>query len=424
VGVVLSALAVPVGWVIASLGLSIEAWRWRKARWSSDDAAAAIDQALSTGGLMRTALAVEQGRVVGSTGVRAAVTRAAARLPAPTKHVVGRFRVPWPGLVGVIVALGWGFSFSRLGPSRAEHQRAVAERDGEVGVEGVSKHTKESDKIAQSDGLSPKQAGHASVGAAAGEEDDVLAVTGARLRGSGGAKGADLAVGAGGLGGANPAASTSLGGPGGGLAELGQAADPVSPVMGQSGDRRDEGAPLASGEPPSTGTLDAADEGDLRGPVEKTQADFDAQLLSVDGDFGRSHGDSIDAPSAQDLAAGVAPNLGMAMVTSDSDVAAPGIGGVNDSSGTSSAMTAPSRLEGVQAAEIWVQTAWQESSAGMVQTIQGGQAGGRSTVAYQAMLARYSAIAESAVRVAAIPPTRRAYIRRYFEAIRLDEDTP
>jgi len=165
---------------------------------------------------------------------------------------------------------------------------------------------------------------------------------------------------------------------------------------------------------------------EARGPrdeIDKAQEDLQERLLWADGDFGRDHGEALGEREAADLIAGLAPNITAPMVTQDSEVAAPGIGGVNDSSGTSLAMTGPTRLPEVELAEAWVETAWQQSGAGTIQTIEGGQAGGRSALAYQDIYTNYQAIAESAVRAETIPPTRRHYIRRYFDAIRPTEDT-
>jgi hypothetical protein len=81
--------------------------------------------------------------------------------------------------------------------------------------------------------------------------------------------------------------------------------------------------------------------------------------------------------------------------------------------------------EGVVPAE-WIRSQWAEAPDTMGELMRGVEAGGRSSLAWSEVHARYRALAESASRRDAVPLSRRQYIQNYFEAIRpeLPPETP
>lgn len=74
----------------------------------------------------------------------------------------------------------------------------------------------------------------------------------------------------------------------------------------------------------------------------------------------------------------------------------------------------------------WVESQWSASPERMGELMRGAEAGGRSSLPWSEVHARYESIAESASRRQRVPMSRRSYIQTYFEAIRpeLDPETP
>jgi len=407
---------------VAALGLLLETIRWHRSWWTDDEAALAADQAGETGGLLRTALAVGRGEARGSSGMgQSVLLRADARVEAAMPGAVQRFRLPWVAFVpvGVVVAVVLTISPNTpavLGLVMADE--AALQPTGTSAEDGADGARRSRRVGGQED------AGTAARGSTVPRALDAqMAATGTRREGAAGAEGGSGTVGAAGSGG-DPSIGEA-----GSSSRTGTLAEHSADVSRDGKDTRGDPRSHADrdGEPGTDAedieAVAAGDPGGPRGPVERVKEDIDERMLFADGDFGRDHGDAIGERVSEDLTAAHAPNIEMGMVTMDSDVAAPGIGGVNDSAGVSLALTVAQRLANVEAAEQWVETAWQESGAGTVQTIEGGQSGGKSTLAYQEIFSRYAAIAESAVQTETIPPTRRHYIRRYFQAIRPTEDS-
>ena len=102
--------------------------------------------------------------------------------------------------------------------------------------------------------------------------------------------------------------------------------------------------------------------------------------------------------------------------------ALPGMGGINDAPGTANDAATPDADAEVAMAEQWVQSRWRASSAGLMQTIEDGQSGGRSEQAWQELYEHYASIAEAQVSRDGISADRRGYVRRYFESIRPERE--
>lgn len=74
----------------------------------------------------------------------------------------------------------------------------------------------------------------------------------------------------------------------------------------------------------------------------------------------------------------------------------------------------------------WVESQWSASPERMGELMRGAEAGGRSSLTWSEVHARYESIAESASRRQRVPMSRRTFIQTYFEAIRpeLDPENP
>lgn len=157
--------------------------------------------------------------------------------------------------------------------------------------------------------------------------------------------------------------------------------------------------------PPSDGGRLTAGEG----PASEGQVSQDAPAGSGEG--------SADTPGglpSDEGGAGAA-----SMVAGDGPVG----GGFGEGMGSGGTLESPLlELDPDTIAEEWVDLQWDGAGEAMGDVLDTADAGGRSTMAWGEVHARYGSLAEAATRRSRLPLTRRDYVRRYFEAIRPPPD--
>jgi hypothetical protein len=72
----------------------------------------------------------------------------------------------------------------------------------------------------------------------------------------------------------------------------------------------------------------------------------------------------------------------------------------------------------------WVAAQWRDAPAQLLEQVEDGRTGRRSTQAWRDLVHNYQAIAEAASTPEHVPPTRRAYVNAYFDALAAPEPAP
>lgn len=102
--------------------------------------------------------------------------------------------------------------------------------------------------------------------------------------------------------------------------------------------------------------------------------------------------------------------------------------GVGEGMGSGATVDVPLlELDPDTVAKEWVDLQWEGAADSMGELVDAADAGGRSSMAWGEVHARYGSLAEAATRRSRLPLTRRDYVRRYFEAIRpppVDVESP
>ena len=429
--------------------LAAEAVRFRIDRRTPEQVAAHIDRAAGSEWLMQTALSLVQDPPPppGDPEIRAALLARAERLAERADPIATRPREwprPWLAAAGLALA---SLLFRPPAPLLSDplgSRPALAEAQADPQAD-LPPGAAEPDRLREPEDRSP-------AGLAAAAADGGVA-SGSRTSAEGAANQGAAAVSD--RGGASEGPDSSRAGTGGGRSEA--SAELGEPPEQEPDDEPGAGAmppgtdmtmnPSTGGDSPSAGTVEMqqrayADAGDgegggdgemligEEGGVGSEAAEDDGMSRKVEGSGAASqltdpegeHADSAQAPTSPSTM----PDMGEGAPTiasQDDDkiwdpiTAGAGQGGKNDAAAIDRGVTAGERDE-VAVAEEWVDSRWRAAPEGVVQAIEEGRSGGQSGIAYEEVFLRYAEIAEAAAGDDALPPGRRDYIRRYFEAIR------
>lgn len=422
---------------LAALGLF--AWGLRRT-WSSP--AALLRRADKPWGddLLQTGQAIEAGSAQGSKALQAAVlARARALAHDRSSGAVAPLRAPWAAL-GLCLALLslHGMAGRRYGPAAApalarslEGGRMDGARPGQAALPARSPPSPdalapvEAEPAARKRGAGGGSAGEEGpddAGDAGGSDsratptadapaeagwDPLAGATGLWLPGSGGGAGQNGTLGSGRRDDTAGSAGPQAGG------NLAAATDDKG--LAASGDAPADGADASA----ARGDLDTVQQGE--GPAEEGAEDAVSDEGAAPGEGGEEaddvEGEGDKAPIPPETRQGQDENLGKG----ESSAGRPGAGGANDASGSAAvaAMNAPPAWK---VASEWVEGQWRAAPATLLRTIEEGRTGRRSSQEFQAVAAQYRAIAEAASTPEAVPPTRRAYLNRYFDALAAPED--
>lgn len=189
---------------------------------------------------------------------------------------------------------------------------------------------------------------------------------------------------------------------------------------GGTQDLREGGTPGAGQDEPKVGADAQSEQDRAVGP------DGDAGR-TVAGDGGASEGE-VSPDEQGGMGSGPSPTDGAAPADSESGGPAMLVGAPGPAAGGGGGVGGgefevplldldPSTIE-----RDWVASQWDGAGEVMEGVVTDADAGGRSGLAWGEVHARYSALAESASRRGSVPLTRRSYVRRYFEAIRPEDD--
>lgn len=187
-------------------------------------------------------------------------------------------------------------------------------------------------------------------------------------------------------------------------------------------DLREGGTPGAGDEPEvnTSGTR----------PAGARQEGPDAEGGRTLAGSGEAHEGSVDPMSEGGEGAGPGPQGGGEPVQGDGTMAAAVSGpgpvseGVGEGAGTGAeGETGLIEVDPDTIASDWVEAQWDGAGETMGDLVRTADAGGRSGMAWGEVHARYADLAEASARREAVPLTRRAYVRRYFEAIRPTQET-
>ena len=154
-------------------------------------------------------------------------------------------------------------------------------------------------------------------------------------------------------------------------------------------------------------------------PVEEGEAGADASLApEATGEDTEETLTSRNQPSSGELGEGRDEEM-----EGESGAGSTGQGGANAASGSAQAVADSTPPDWEVAAE-WVEAQWRQAPTGQLKAVADGQTGRRSTVAFQEVAAQYEALAEGDARPEAVPPSRRAYLTRYFDLLREPPSPP
>jgi len=432
----LSLVPVAAGSVMGLVGLGWFVWAGvRSRRRDLDQTARAVDQAGHTRELLRTALSIEAGSASGDAGLAEdTLHQATSKLSTLAPLADRPVRVPPAGIAGLVVGAALAFvpmppvesipaaSTPGTAPRSATAPAASARVDAPAGTvdeaqpggqttadatpSGSGDRTSQGGaRSGQSDGTTGSQGQSAASGEAVGAEADGAASAGV---GSSGGEARDA-----GTSGTEEQGAISAGGPSGPREEA-DAADAEADAPVASEDGRSMSSPVGQ----TAAETDAvrSDQATL-GMSGDTPDDQDAQTRDVAGTLGMP----LDGPQffdAEEEADGEQDGKGGAGGWTVG-LSQPGRGGVNDASGstwrTEAGLDDPP--DWTDAPTEWVDAAWQDSPAGVIRRVRGGEAGGAGSAAYQEAWHRYAAVAEADAAADEVPAGRRDLVRAYFLAI-------
>jgi hypothetical protein len=393
---------------VVAIAVSI-AVRWQRLP-SPDAIAERIDRSEASFGLVRTALASEAGRADGSPALVAdAVAHAKVLVAARGPAIVRPFRLPRGAVVAALLA-----SFVSIPRVVAPPGTGTVPDDGSV-FSPTGIHFDRLVALLQAEdgaGVARRPAS----GAAGGE----------RSRVEGGGATTDLEVAApeeADLTGtfdvpSTPEADRTPGGsnpcpPGlpcapAGVGDVG----PAGAGGGGSNGRAPDGADLPGGSMAAeTDASDVSPDGARNAPEAEGMADANGPGATEGKAAGRLQQRDDAAPGDR-----LTPNR--------DGIANSQTGGIHGSGGTDDSIAERSELDDAKLAEEQIEGLWQASAEGTVDAIEDGLAGERTTVPWRDLHAWYEAIAEDAVAKVSVPVSRRAYVRRYFDALAPREPTP
>lgn len=402
-----------------------------------------IDVASGTDGLLETALAVERGQAHGDAGLQGSVLEAAAvAVPRVAHHAGVRLHWPWASWalgIGLVVA-------GALVPER--HASPVAVRVRSLG--GLETGVAPLPGPSAGDAGRVEPVGAVARASQAGGRGSTKSGQARALRAGAAAGGgaSDGTTTAGVLGGG--AGGEEAGESGGGRPELTRPERPAAAsdqLVSRPGTGRgdaDGGAPIEGGNQGAfdVGGIDEDDPtnpdaempwsgGEASGKEGGPEADGDTPpgetpngAASGGGEGERREGTGAGEAGAPGDPAdgGPAPKGGEdARSKDDSQTTGPGAGAGADAVGTADAegdgpLAPPSLPDALARIEV----AWERGGDGALREVEQAALGQRSSQAWRALHADYTAVAEDTLAREAVPPARAEAVRRYFDALSAD----
>lgn len=441
VGLLHQGLGIAVA-VAGALAAGIAAAGWiRTRRWTPDRVAARVDRIAQHHDLVQTALAIERGAAVGDEAFQAQVVAAARQAlpgcaataapplslhPAPVAAlalILGlHAALPWfpqgsdsnPGLPGS--RAGVALTVPRTGPTppttSSETRPGSALLDERDGARGAPGRGSASGATRVVKGSSRGAAAAAAKGAAPAAEDEaaleaLAAATEVWVPGAGGGGDGGPMQGNGPMTGQESAGSAGV-----------RDGDKAAPDSNEREQAAGGAAPTDADEADAVEGLQTLEGGDNtdEGGTDGSAGAQETTAPDATGEDAEETLTSRNQPSSGELGEGRDEDM-----EGESGAGSSGPGGANAASGSAEAI-ADSRPPEWELAAEWVEARWREAPTGQLRTVEDGQTGRRSSVAFQEIAARYEAIAEGDARPELVPPTRRAYITRYFD--RLSDPPP
>jgi len=434
-------LAVAPIWTLGLTIFAVGAWAWKVRRdvmascRTPGDTARAVDRAGNTQELLRTALSVEAGTASGDPVLAAQVLRdARARLAELAPLADRPFRVPREG-VGALM-MGIALCFVPL-PTAAE---APIARGGGLGPQAdtpaAARTTPRPLRVAFTDTPTAGEATDAASSSGSGDRASQGGAATGLSAGTAGSQGQTAASGDAASAQAEGGATPLTGSTGGRAREAGTAG---TDELAQNSDGGSRGPTGEGDDAPEQSDTPVADQDGrtMQSPVEQTAAETDAVRSDAETMGLASETPDDGDAKTRDVAGTLdvrtdGPQFFDAEEKADDEqdgkggaggwtvgLSQPGRGGVNDASGstwrTEAGLDNPP--DWTDAPSEWVDAAWQDSPAGVIRRVRGGEAGGRGTAEYQAAWHRYAAIAESDAAFDEVPAGRRDLARAYFLAI-------